>query len=117
MTRRYVRNPATHGLDRRVPEEVLLWSIYEIRRKRRENLSKEDRRKLLKEDEREEREFRTYQAELIAAQLQDQLIPGTRPSHRGEDVKLPLRADGQALPSHATISDPTHLDRPDRQDR
>lgn len=75
VTRRYVRNPTKHGKDRtRAPEEVLLWVIHEIRRMRRENLSKEERRRLMKEDEREERELRAYMAQAIATEINN-LLP------------------------------------------
>ncbi|KGM91395.1 uncharacterized protein PADG_12532 [Paracoccidioides brasiliensis Pb18] len=70
VTRRYVRNPAKHGISRtRAPEEVLLWVIHEIRRMRRDNLSKAERRRLMKEDEREERELRGYMAQAIATEI------------------------------------------------
>ncbi|KAJ5891392.1 uncharacterized protein N7473_007620 [Penicillium subrubescens] len=71
VTRRYVRNFSKHGSPRnRTSEEVVLWSIHEIRRKRRENMSKTDQRRLIKEDEREERELRGYTASALAAEIQ-----------------------------------------------
>ncbi|OAT11768.1 peptide-N4-(N-acetyl-beta-glucosaminyl)asparagine amidase [Blastomyces gilchristii SLH14081] len=83
VTRRYVRNPAKHGMSRtRAPEEVLLWVILEIRRMRRENLSKEERRRLIKEDEREERELRGYMAQAIATEINN-LFPNGRISNNG----------------------------------
>ncbi|EDN04317.1 predicted protein [Histoplasma mississippiense (nom. inval.)] len=83
VTRRYVRNPAKHGMSRtRAPEEVLLWVIHEIRRMRRENLSKEERRRLMKEDEREERELRGYMAQAIAMEINN-LFPNGRISSNG----------------------------------
>ncbi|KAJ5574373.1 Peptidase (PNG1) [Penicillium hispanicum] len=75
VTRRYVRNFAKTGSPRnRAPEEVVLWSIHEIRRKRRENMSKTDQRRLMKEDEREERELRGFTASALAAEIQ-KLLP------------------------------------------
>ncbi|KAJ5174953.1 uncharacterized protein N7482_000830 [Penicillium canariense] len=72
VTRRYVRNFSKHGSPRnRTSEEVVLWSIHEIRRKRRENMSKSDQRRLIKEDEREERELRGYTASALAAEIQN----------------------------------------------
>lgn len=72
VTRRYVRNFSKYGSPRnRTSEEVVLWSIHEIRRKRRENMSKTDQRRLLKEDEREERELRGYTASALAAEIQN----------------------------------------------
>ncbi|CAI7620984.1 unnamed protein product [Penicillium manginii] len=70
VTRRYVRNFNKHGEPRqRASEEVVLWSIHEIRRKRRENMSKTDQARLVKEDEREERELRGYTASALAAEI------------------------------------------------
>lgn len=70
VTRRYVRNQRTQLLPRnRCPEGVLLWIIQEIRRNRRESLSKQERFRLEKEDMDEEQEFRTYQAEAMAMEV------------------------------------------------
>lgn len=75
VTRRYVRNFPKHGSPRnRAPEEVVLWSIHEIRRKRRENKGKTDLPRLVKEDEREERELRGYTASALAAEINN-LLP------------------------------------------
>ncbi|KAJ5919781.1 hypothetical protein N7454_009616 [Penicillium verhagenii] len=75
VTRRYVRNFPKNGSPRnRTSEEVVLWSIHEIRRKRRENMSKTDQARLIKEDEREEREFRGYTASALAAEINN-LLP------------------------------------------
>ncbi|EGD89604.1 hypothetical protein H112_03232 [Trichophyton rubrum D6] len=93
VTRRYVRNPAKHGLDRsRAPDEVLLWVIHEIRRMRRENLSKEERRRLVKEDEREERELRGYVAQSIATELSRLNPNGVSAPAPGDEVKVPVSA-------------------------
>ncbi|BCR91988.1 peptide-N4-(N-acetyl-beta-glucosaminyl)asparagine amidase [Aspergillus chevalieri] len=70
VTRRYVRSPSKHGSARnRAPEEVLLWVIHEIRNKRRGELGKTDQKRLIKEDEREERELRAYMASGLAAEI------------------------------------------------
>ncbi|KAK6333136.1 Peptide-N(4)-(N-acetyl-beta- glucosaminyl)asparagine amidase [Orbilia javanica] len=70
VTRRYVRNPRMHGLPRtRCPEEVLLYIIDEIREKRRKNLSDEDKKRLMREDMREEQEFKEYVAAVLAAEV------------------------------------------------
>lgn len=104
VTRRYVRNHANHGLDRtKAPEEVLIWITNEIRRMRRESLSKEERRRLIKEDEREEKELRGYVAQAIAVEFAN-LLPGspTSPINTGvtvttEDQKHPAgRQSGSA---------------------
>ncbi|KAI9924657.1 hypothetical protein ASPWEDRAFT_28198 [Aspergillus wentii DTO 134E9] len=88
VTRRYVRNPAKHGAPRnRAPEEVLLWVIQEIRKKRRENLGKTDSKRLLKEEEREERELRAYTASALAAEING-LLPRAH-SGRSDEIKTP----------------------------
>ncbi len=77
VTRRYVRNPTRYALDRtRAPEGVLLWITDEIRRMRRENLSKEERRRLIKEDEREEKELQAYAAQALAVEVTN-MLPGS----------------------------------------
>ncbi|KAI9785438.1 MAG: peptide-N4-(N-acetyl-beta- glucosaminyl)asparagine amidase [Peltula sp. TS41687] len=96
VTRRYVRSPAKHGLDRtRAPEEVLIWIIDEIRRMRRENLSKEERRRLIMEDVREEEELRAYVAQEIATEVTNMLpgSPGSTSPAMDTD-KLPARQSG-----------------------
>ena len=98
VTRRYVRNPASQGLDRnRAPEEVLLYITNEIKKMRRETLSKDERRRLIKEDEREDRELRGYVVQALTAEI-ERIIPtahGTPPSRPGEQ-KLPARQTGAA---------------------
>ena len=81
VTRRYVRDAASHGVARnRAPEEVLLWIINDIRRTRRENMPKEDRRRLFIEDEREEKELRDYVIQTLTASLSSMLPGSTRAS-------------------------------------
>lgn len=93
VTRRYVRNFSRHGSPRtRAPEEVVLWSIHEIRRKRRENMSKTDQRRLIKEDEREEKELRCYMASALAAEINNMLPCNL--SGRHEDRKHPGARQG-----------------------
>ncbi|KAI9888043.1 MAG: peptide-N4-(N-acetyl-beta- glucosaminyl)asparagine amidase [Watsoniomyces obsoletus] len=76
VTRRYVRNTSKHGLDRtKAPEEVVIWITDEIRRMRRENMPKEERRRLVMEDAREEEELRGYVAQAIALEV-THLLPG-----------------------------------------
>ena len=93
VTRRYVRNGATHAADRnRAPEEVLLWITNEIRKMRRETLSKEEKRRLIIEDEREEKELRGYVVQALAAAI-GKMIP-TTPTSAGDEQKLPARRSG-----------------------
>jgi len=107
VTRRYVRNPVKHSLDRtKAPEEVMIWITNEIRRIRRENLSKEERRRLIKEDEREEKELRGYVAQALAVEVANMLPSspsspsgpgGTGATTTSEDQKHPAgRQSGSA---------------------
>lgn len=90
VTRRYVRSPWRHAAPRkRVSEEVLLWVIFEIRRKRRENLSRTELKRLLKEDEREERELRAYTAAALAAEINSLLPSGQARSRSSDEQKTP----------------------------
>ena len=91
VTRRYVRNHAKHGLERtKAPEEVLVWITNEIRKMRRESLSKEERRRLIKEDQREEKELRGYMAQALAVEVAN-MLPGspTSPISIGVDTTIP----------------------------
>ncbi|KAI1906795.1 Protein png1 [Ophidiomyces ophidiicola] len=97
VTRRYVRHPSRHGLSRtRVPEEVLLWIIQEIRRKRRENLSKENCRRLMKEDEREERELRGYMVQALASEINN-LLPNGSVASQSDEIKDPITTSDDAM--------------------
>lgn len=89
VTRRYVRSPVRHGNQRsRAPEEVVLWVIREIRKKRRDGLSKTDQKRLLKEDEREEKELRGFLAAGLAAEINN-LFPSSRTRGRTDEQKTP----------------------------
>lgn len=86
VTRRYVRNPAQHGLPRtKAPEEVLLYIVHEVRKLRRENMEKSVRTRLMKEDEREEKELRSYVAHSITHEMINSL-PGAVSTPTGGDV-------------------------------
>lgn len=98
VTRRYVRNPAAHGLPRtRCPEECLLWMMYEIRKIRRGNMSKPEQQKLRAEDEREERELQSYVAhsltrDMLSAMPGSRLQPGFgHPPPRPDEQKAPVQ--------------------------
>ena len=93
VTRRYVRNFSKHGSPRnRAPEEVVLWSIGEIRRQRRDNLTKSDQRRLMKEDEREERELRGYIVSALAAEIQN-ILPRSLAGRPGEQKHADARQE------------------------
>jgi peptide-N4-(N-acetyl-beta-glucosaminyl)asparagine amidase len=86
VTRRYVRNPAHHGLPRtKCPEEVLLYIVHEIRKLRRENMDKPARAQLIREDEREERELRSYVAQTLTSEMINSL-PGAVSVPGGGDI-------------------------------
>ncbi|KAL1966640.1 hypothetical protein VTN77DRAFT_4051 [Rasamsonia byssochlamydoides] len=114
VTRRYVRSPAKHGAHRtRAPEEVLLWVIYEIRKMRREKLSPSERRRLMKEDEREERELRGFTAAALAAEINSLLPGGTRRAGRPDEQKTPVsREEGATEWLQTRQSGGTGPDRP-----
>jgi len=66
VTPRYVRSPK-YALERnRVPEAVLCHVMDEIRSKRRQDMTKQDKFRLEGEDMREQKEFRTYMIQSIA---------------------------------------------------
>ncbi|KAL8803799.1 MAG: hypothetical protein Q9223_006069 [Gallowayella weberi] len=94
VTRRYVRDAAKHGADRnRCPEEVLVWIMDEIKKIRRENLSKDDRRRVIIEDHREEKELRGYVVRALAAEIGRINLSG-QPSGPGDEQKVPARVSG-----------------------
>lgn len=75
VTRRYVRNATTHGAERnKCPEEVLIFILNEIKQMRRSNMDKEDRKLLIIQDEREEKELRGYVIQNLAAEI-GRMIP------------------------------------------
>ena len=98
VTRRYVRDPATHGAPRnRAPEEVLHYILNEIRQSRRSILSKEERRRLIKEDERENRELCGYVVQSLVTEIEHKITSASRGiPNAGTDVKLPVRQSGSA---------------------
>ena len=81
VTRRYVRNHALHGSPRqKCPEPVLTHILQEIKRMRRENITdKEERKKMLIEDEREERELKHYVVRSLAAAIGNMIPTGLSP--------------------------------------
>lgn len=108
VTRRYVRDTATNGIKRdQCPDEVLMYIINEIRQMRRQNLSKEEKRRIIREDQREERELRSFVVSALTAGLEKLVIsnvntkrspppgPGTVGSGSSTvDIKLPARTTG-----------------------
>lgn len=114
VTRRYVRSPAKHGADRtRAPEEVVLWVMLEIRKMRRENLTKPERRRLMKEDEREEKELRAYMASALAAEMNN-LLPPNQQARRSDEQKTPVSRQEAAAEWLRTRQGGTGQPGPDR---
>ncbi|KAI9891755.1 MAG: peptide-N4-(N-acetyl-beta- glucosaminyl)asparagine amidase [Vezdaea aestivalis] len=99
VTRRYIRNTSKHALGRtRSPEEVLLFIINEIRQMRRgDNISKEEKRRLIAEDAKEEKDLQKFVAQAIAAAVTD-MLPGRPGASDAADLaKLPAgRQSGSA---------------------
>ncbi|KAI5858754.1 hypothetical protein BZA05DRAFT_329835 [Tricharina praecox] len=84
VTRRYVRNPRTHGNPRtKCPEDVLLYILNDIRAKKRAGMSPTDLKRLEREDREEEKELRTIELQSMIA---DGLIESKR-SRRGESER------------------------------
>ena len=81
-----MRNAALQGKDRnKAPEEVLLWIMNDIRRLRRDDTAKTDRKRLFIEDEREEKELRGYVIQALTASISNSLSNSGRPL--GEENK------------------------------
>lgn len=62
--------------------------MHEIRKIRRENMDKPVRAQLMREDEREERELRSYVAHSLAHDMIHS-VPGAVTPQRGDEVKTP----------------------------
>lgn len=116
VTRRYVRNATAHGADRhRAPEEVLMWITNEIRRMRREKLSKEEKRRIIADDAREEKELRGYVVQALAVEI-GKLLP-SRPASGGEEQKIPSQREGATSWQQATGEEESTSGTPNRPSR
>lgn len=108
VTRRYIRDASSHGATRdRCPEEVLMYITNEIKQLRRDQLTKEQKHRLIKEDQREERELRSYVVQSLTSHLEKLTISTSKlRSNRGgnggnggagvaaDEIKLPSRTTG-----------------------
>lgn len=88
VTRRYVRNATTQGAPRnKCPEEVLLYITNEIRQMRRRDMDKDDRKRLIIQDEREEKELRGYVIQNLAAEIGRMIPLDGKDGAAGTDAK------------------------------
>ena len=117
VTRRYVRNAADHGAERnKCPEEVLMYITKEIRNMRRENMLKDERKRLIIEDEREEKELKGYVVQALAASIGN-MLPGAGRGSGGEEIKLPNRTTGAEAWRQARGENGDNGSSPDRPPR
>jgi peptide-N4-(N-acetyl-beta-glucosaminyl)asparagine amidase len=102
VTRRYVRNPWKHGLERnRCPESVLLHILEEIRNMRRANMSKQEKFRLAGEDMHENKELKSYLVHTIVQNATriniEDLLSGRPQTRQGsQSAEAPKASEARA---------------------
>lgn len=83
-----MRNPRKAALPRtKCPEEVLLFIIQEIRRKRKDKLNPDELQRLEKMEKEEERELRRFEMQALVAETRSCTNEGEkRPRQSGESL-------------------------------
>lgn len=105
VSRRYVRNPVTHGLPRnKCPEAVLIHIVQEITAMRRRDMEKKNRFQLNAEDMKEDSEFRKYIVEALAYDF-GRLGPGGEGEKKGAalDPDAQKAAEGRQSGSRSWV--------------
>ena len=83
---------------------------------RRENMLKDERKRLIIEDEREEKELRGYVVQALAASI-GKMLPGGSNEPGSEGLKLPTRTTGVEAWRQARGENGTSGNPPDRSPR
>jgi peptide-N4-(N-acetyl-beta-glucosaminyl)asparagine amidase len=126
VTRRYVRDTARHGATRdRCPEEVLMYITNEIKQTRRDGMSKDEKHRLIKEDQREERELRSYVVMSLTSHLEKLTLSalsgrsgngGSGSGGSSSEIKLPSRTTGTEQWRRARRENGPEEERPREQE-